>query len=93
MCGHSTGQWIFFPREIKVSTSSDGKNFTEVISNDYPVAESGNQGDLKNFLERFPEPVNSRFVKVEVFNRGVNPPWHAAAGQPCWTFLDEIIVE
>lgn len=89
----STGQWIFFPKGIRVSTSSDGKNFVEVISSTYPVAETGNQGDLRNFLEQFPEPVNSRFVKIEVFGRGVNPPWHAAAGQPCWLFLDEIIVE
>lgn len=89
----STGAWIFFPKGIKVSASSDGKNFKEVIASNYPVTETANEGDLKNFYERFPEPVTTRFLKIEVLNTGKNPVWHPGAGQSCWVFLDEIIVE
>ena len=89
----STGSWIFFPKGIKVSTSSDGQNFEEIISSNYPVAEVPNEGDLKNFVEKFPAPVNARFLKIEVQNTGKNPDWHPGAGQSCWVFLDEIIVE
>jgi hypothetical protein len=89
----STGGWIFFPKAIKVSTSDDGKNFTEVSANNYPMSQEPNDGHLKNFQETFATPVSARFLKVEVLNHGLNPDWHPGAGQPCWIFLDEIIVE
>ena len=89
----STGAWIFFPKGVRISSSDDGKRFTPQLENTYPTSPSANDGDLRNFQEQLEQPVQTRYLKVEVLSNLVNPDWHQGAGQPCWVFLDEIIVE
>jgi alpha-L-fucosidase len=90
-CLQVQGSWIFFPKAIDVSVSDDGMNFT--------AAGKIDTGDLKsdqNVTSRdFSVPcaqAKGRYVRVRVANTRVCPPWHAAAGEKAWVFVDEISV-
>ncbi len=87
-----TGAWIFFPQGLRISVSSDGKNFKKVKEAAYQVAEAPTQPSTKIFSEGF-DQVQARYVKVEVLSVLKNPKWHPGAGSPCWVFVDEILVE
>ena len=38
-------------------------------------------------------PVHSRYIKIHARSLGACPVWHGGAGNPCWLFVDEIVVE
>ncbi|MEM1320520.1 MAG: FN3 associated domain-containing protein [Bacteroidota bacterium] len=87
-----TNSWIFQPKGMTISVSSDGRNFKEVGRHSYPMTESPKPPEVKTFSESFEEQ-QARFVRVAVKSNLVNPSWHPGAGQPCWVFVDEIMVE
>ncbi|MBI5916998.1 MAG: discoidin domain-containing protein [Bacteroidetes bacterium] len=87
-----TGGWIFFPKGMRISTSADGKNFKKAKEAKYPVASAIAKPSTKIFSESF-KSVQARYVKVEVLSVLKNPKWHPSAGEPCWVFVDEIMVE
>ncbi len=83
--------WIFLPVSVDVSLSPDGNDFREA-------------GRIEAVPERYPgleiRPfrietggINTRFIRIRAKNAGVNPAWHESAGQPCWVFIDEVVVE
>lgn len=87
----NVGAWIFYPSEVIVEVSSDGKNFK-------------NAGKIKNKVgtmepERMIQELvvnkksKARFVQVTAKNIGTCPKGHAGEGKPAWLFVDEIIVE
>ncbi len=88
---HQTGSWVFFPQQIKVETSLDGKQYTEAGAtfNNIPL-ESEDQ--IMDFTVDI-SGTTARYLKVTVVNQGVLPAWHSAAGSKSWLFVDEIIVE
>lgn len=85
--------WIFFPSQVEVWTSNDGKNFTPFgkVENDHPAVKA-EEGDevVKDFV------VNgnavARYLKIKATNYGKLPEWHVSAGEQAWLFVDEIIV-
>lgn len=87
-----TNSWIFFPKGIKISVSNDGKQFKEVAEKSIPTSIAPSASNTKNFTV----PLGSlatRFIKVEVNSNLKNPTWHPNSGEPCWVFVDEIMVE
>ena len=91
-CFEDTGSWLFFPKGIRISTSTDGKNFKKVKEATYPVATAPTKTGPKMFTEGFAR-IQARYVKVEVLSVLKNPKWHPNKGEPCWVFVDEILVE
>lgn len=87
-----TGGWIFFPKGMRISTSSDGKTFKRMKDSKYPVPQKESKTGAKMFTETFAS-TQARYVKVEVMNVLKNPKWHDKAGEPSWVFIDEILVE
>ncbi len=87
-----TGAWIFFPRGLAVWASADGKNWRKTAAVDYPETGEASSAHTRNFSQSF-EPVEARYVRVEVKSQLRNPAWHPNPGQPCWVFLDEVLVE
>jgi sialate O-acetylesterase len=83
--------WIFLPKDITVSLSSDGVTYKPAghIVVDEPAA-----SELPAIRE-FAVKAGSiaRFIRIEAKNMGVCPSWHQGAGRPCWLFMDEIVVE
>jgi len=84
--------WIFMPSEIIFQVSSDGINFTEVakITNDA----SAKQNDIliRDFTQTL-SSVKARYVKVKAVSIKTSPLWHKGAGDTCWMFADEIMVD
>jgi hexosaminidase len=88
----NVGSWIFMPTEVEYSVSMDGKGYETValVKNDVP--EKSGEPMVKDFAAELSN-VKARFVKVRAKNRGTCPAWHQGAGNPCWIFVDEIVVE
>ena len=81
------GTGIYFPQQLKVEVSKDGKNFKEVASlkRDYQT----NPGaKIDNFKMGFELQENIRFVRVSV-----EPLAKTPNGGGAWLFLDEIQIK
>jgi hypothetical protein len=89
----NNGSWIFAPNGLQVWTSDDGKNWQPCISARYPAPAAMQENKTGIVSEAAPKPVKTRFLKIKVENLLKNPKWHASAGQKCWVFVDEILVE
>ena len=88
----SSGSWIFFPKGVNVSISKNGKQYTSVGQKNIPTTPVPEPPSMKNFAVDF-DLQTARYIKVEVKSNLVNPSWHPAPGEPCWVFVDEILVE
>ena len=84
--------WIFYPKQVEISVSTDGVNFDHVtvIKNEFPDTEYG--GMTQDFSVKL-DGIEKRYVKVKALNHGPCPEWHLGAGGDTWLFLDEIVVE
>lgn len=88
----NTGSYIFFPKQLSVSSSSDGNSFALVETLDIPIAEGPTEPSIKSFY--LPTgAIDARYLKVHVAGTLKNPPWHAAPGAKNWIFVDEILVD
>ncbi|RYF91222.1 MAG: glycoside hydrolase family 92 protein [Chitinophagaceae bacterium] len=83
--------WIIFPSEVQWEVSSDGKNFTPVISikNSIDASQDAVQ------VQELGAAVNAsgRYIRVKAINGGKLPAWHESAGQPSHLFVDELIIK
>ena len=83
--------WIWSPKTVHYSVSSDGVSWTPVASVPTPV------GDRDLEIQRWecavPVDVEARYVKVMAENYGTIPEWHPGAGYPAFIFIDEITIE
>ncbi|MBR4827129.1 MAG: GH92 family glycosyl hydrolase [Bacteroidales bacterium] len=83
--------WIWMPRRVEFSVSSDGINYTAVADIPTPV------GDRDMEVQRWDceaaVDVTARYVKVHAVNYGAIPDWHPGAGYPAFIFVDEITAE
>ncbi|HPQ99822.1 MAG TPA: FN3 associated domain-containing protein [Saprospiraceae bacterium] len=91
-CLENASSWIFFPRGIQIEISNDGKSWKRQAQETYPEATGAATPAIKNFLVTFPEQ-SARFVRVKVTGQKTNPRWHPNPGEPCWLFVDEILVD
>lgn len=83
--------WIWSPKSVVFSISSDGKAFKVLERVESQLSEKDEEVQLETFS--CDEEVDARFVRVETISRGLIPEWHLGRGNPRWTFLDEIVVE
>lgn len=86
----NVGTWIYFPKELVVSVSSDGVNFTEMgrATHNYDPFET--QVARHQFKVDF-TPTTAQYIKVV----GINPPTVMGlpgGGTVNWLFADEIFV-
>ncbi len=91
-CLQAQGSWIFLPRAIEVSVSTNGTDYTAAGSGKYgePV---GDDVVLTKDMTIQCTPAVARFVKVRVANVGICPSWHKGAKGKAWVFVDEIQVQ
>ena len=94
ICGflESHQSWIFLPKSITVSFSSDGKSFTNkkqiLLKDGENYGNSNRKEAVFNNLNQ-----SARYVLVKAFNRRKCPDWHAGAGGNSWVFSDEVVVQ
>ncbi len=86
------GDWVFDVRRFAVLVSSDGVNFTEVASQDFPVLTLDNPNGLYDHALNF-NPVTTRYVKVIATPEHSLPEWHGGKGNPSFIFVDEIEIQ
>ena len=84
--------YIFGPTDITVSTSDNGKDFTQVASAKYEVEGRMDDGNgCQDYTLTF-APTSARFLKVSAGTITALPQWHDGKGRPGFLFIDEIIV-
>ena len=80
--------WIFEPSEVVFLV--DGTEVTR-IGNSHSLDKNDFQGVVNVSSGKLADIAGSR-VAVQMNNPGVCPDWHAAATEPTWLFLDELVV-
>jgi len=88
--------WIFFPKALEVSFSSDGINFHGDATVAAYLNRSVEHDSLQTALIQanvIGNNIKARYVKIIAHNYGKLPSWHASAGSDAWIFCDEIFVE
>lgn len=83
--------WIFLPKLVSVEVSSDGITYSKTQAKDISPGKEILGAALQKFS--FPIKQNTRFIKLTALNQGVCPPGHPGAGNKCWLFADEIVIE
>ena len=80
--------WIWMPKYVDFSVSTDGVNFTPAGHIENTVEED----DMTVQVWDAELPVNctARYVKVFAKNIGTIPSWHPGAGAPGFIFTDEL---
>ncbi len=86
------GDWIFDARRFAVSLSQDGKTFTEVAAEDYPIMTLENPNQIYEHCLSF-APTTAQYIKVYVQPEHSLPDWHGGKGNPSFVFIDEITVQ
>lgn len=85
------GDWVFDARGITISTSEDGKHYTEVFNEQYPAMTEKNPNQIYHHELNF-SPVKARYVKVKALVEHSMPDWHGANGYGAFLFVDEITI-
>ncbi|MFK7758099.1 MAG: FN3 associated domain-containing protein [Flavobacteriales bacterium] len=84
--------WIFYPKGFTIYVSDNKVNWRKVhYSSEAPVKQEP-ETERRFFDLRF-EPVVAKYIKVEIESFMRLPEWHASPGEPCYVFIDEVIVE
>ena len=81
-----THSWIHLPKEVVVSASNDGRSFREV-GRTAPQARASGKVDLGIDVK-----ISARHVRIHVRSAGAIPDGFPGAGNPAWSFLDEVEV-
>ena len=80
------------PVKIDFEISTDGINFTHVLSLMNDVSSQNYETTIKDFTGSI-EPRTVRYIRMRAQNFGKLPSWHLGAGGNAWIFADEIIIE
>ncbi|MBP5548793.1 MAG: GH92 family glycosyl hydrolase, partial [Bacteroidales bacterium] len=98
-CLENMKSWIFFPKQVEVSTSVDGEKYSPFFvincdrKKDFPdKLERADESVVHNFYNFYLTAVPARYVKIKAVNYGKLPKWHVSAGEQAWLFVDEIEV-
>lgn len=84
--------WIFLPVEVEVFGSNDGKRWDSLGLSRNPLAEDDKRQAIVEITVETNTTTAYNRLKVVAKNRGKNPAWHDAPGEPAWLFASEIIV-
>ena len=85
------GAWILLPRAVSFLMSTDGETFT--LSERKEVAENRDvQVEFIPISTHLVKKTPARYIRIEVEGTNTCPSWHYGVGNPCWFFIDEVIV-
>ncbi|MFD1614129.1 FN3 associated domain-containing protein [Gelatiniphilus marinus] len=92
-CLSRSRDWILFPKNIQVYTSSNKSTGFKLVGTVQIVEDEKNESTkIKKFNIKMPANTKAQYFKVIAKNPKVLPKWHEGAGNPPWIFVDEIIV-
>ncbi len=85
--------WIFFPSAFRVEVSDDGQNFRPAGEVATQISPEKQGSQLQDFVVKLPGGTKARYLRVVGVSLGKCPATHKGAGNACWLFADEILVE
>ena len=84
--------YVFNPLDLTVFVSEDGKDYSQVAHDEYPVEGGVDDGNgCKEYTVTFPE-TSAKYLKVTARCLEALPEWHSGKGNPGFVFVDEIVV-
>ncbi|MCB0423823.1 MAG: GH92 family glycosyl hydrolase [Mangrovimonas sp.] len=86
--------WIFLPKKVIFSVSTDGKTFKSIAHFDSETVELSDLTEIKSYDYHL-KGQTIRYVKITAKNLGALPEWHLGYGDDgkCWIFADEITIK
>ena len=85
--------WIMNPTSMTVSTSEDGKTFTEIAHMEIPcIGQMDDANGCQDYTLAFGE-TSAKYLKVTAGCCTSLPEWHSGAGHPAFLFVDEVLVK
>jgi len=84
--------WIFLPVKVVIEVLDSSGN---VVASQtvLPKTDPRTKGVIiEPFTAQFTD-VSGQYVRVTGKNKGTCPDWHPGAGDTCWIFADEVVVE
>ena len=94
-CLDNMRAWIFFPKRIEVSISSDGKTFrpwAQLDNTEFAAVRERQEESVQHKFTCHGPYATARYVHVKAINYGKMPEWHISSGEQAWLFVDEIEV-
>lgn len=84
--------WVFLPETVEFLASEDGTNWNSIAIVEHGVSPFIQDRVIHEFVV---DGLNLKTNHVRIIgkNRSVCPDWHPGAGQPCWVFADEIVIQ
>ena len=90
----SPNDWIFAPKRVVFSVSTDGNSFKTVAEKTPQASDEGSAGITRiASVSVAVGKLSGRYVRVVAENVGVCPSWHQGRGKKAWLFCDEVVVE
>ena len=83
---------IMYPKQIEVSTSPDGINYTLVNTTVNTIDGNTEARSTHDYVIPFTK-LKARYIKIVAKSIGPLPDWHYSKGTKSWLYADEIIVE
>jgi len=80
--------WIWRPKSMQVSISTDGQIFNEMGNTDKFESNGGNG----NGIMTIQHSATARYIKIKLENYGTIPENYVGVGNKAWLFVDEIEV-
>ncbi len=84
--------WIFLPNRVEIEVSADGRDFATLATFHNLTTNRSGTIEAREFAAEL-DGRNARYVRIRAEGVKVCPPWHTGAGGPCWTFIDEIVID
>lgn len=84
-----SGAWVLLPKSVAYSYSSDNKTYHSLGSYNFEEDRSG-QIKFVPAEVKSEQPVEARYIRVQVKTIGLCPAWHYGVGFPAWFFIDEV---
>jgi hypothetical protein len=87
-----TRAWIFLPTKVQYWVSDDGEDF-DLVETVYNPIPDDRPGIVTYAFMSQPFSTQARYLKVVARSLKFCPDWHIGAGEACWIFVDEVVVE
>jgi len=88
---HQINQWVFLPKTVRYSFSTDGENYELAYTEDIPENRE-RKVEYKQITYQLSQAQKVRYIRIDISATKVCPTWHGGAGHPCWFFIDEVTV-
>lgn len=82
------GQWIYPPKSIQIASSTNGKDFTEILNKTVTDSDEKIIPVQADF-----EKTSAQFIQISIKRFGIIPNGAQGAGHEAWLFVDELRVE